>query len=67
MTSKIALAAAVALAATVAIPSGNSALAAKHKQKSDTIVQKTDEAPTNPYAPGQQRFRSARHKIKPLH
>jgi len=67
MTSKITLAAAIALAAVVAIPNGNSALAAKQKQKSDTTVQKTDEAPTNPYAPGQQRFRSASHKKKHVH
>jgi hypothetical protein len=67
MTSKITLAVAIALAAIVATPSGNSALAAKHKQKTDTTVQKTDEAPTNPYAPGQQRFRSTRHKEKPAH
>jgi hypothetical protein len=66
MTSKITLAAAIALAAIVAIPSGNSALAAKHKQKSEATAQKADETPTNPYAPGQQRFRRASHKKKPV-
>lgn len=67
MTSKITLAAAIALASIVATAGGNSALAAKHKQKTEATVQKTDEAPTNPYAPGQQRFRSTRHKEKPVH
>ena len=67
MNSKITLVAAIGLAAIVAVSSGNSALAAKKDHKSDTTVQKTEESTTSPYAPGQQRFRSARHKKKNAH
>ena len=56
MVTKIAVA--VALAAFLAVPT-NSALAAKKDHKSDTTAQKTEESTTSPYAPGQQRFKSA--------
>ena len=49
----------LAIAGALVVWAANSALAAKKDHKSDTTAQKTEESTTSPYAPGQQRFKSA--------
>ena len=49
----------LAIAGALVVWGANLALAAKKDHKSDTTAQKTEESTTSPYAPGQQRFKSA--------